>query len=332
MAQSKSIAFEELCDFILNRMRLSHIYQPIMLKTIIANGGSASREEIAKAILLKDRSQIEYYSEIVRNMPGRVLSSHGIVIREGQFYQLPEHLQNLSASERQDLISLCDKKLDEYLKKRNDPWSHRRKASSYIPGTLRYDILKRSKCRCEACGISVDDKALEVDHIIPRNKGGSNDPSNLQALCYTCNAQKCDRDDTDFRKVKESYSTREVGCIFCELATDRVILENELAIAFRDQFPVTPLHTLIIPKRHVASYFDLYAPELNAIQTLIQGCKRLIMEKDKTVQGFNVGINVGEVAGQSIFHCHVHLIPRRKDDSANPRGGVRGVIPQKQSY
>ena len=79
---------------------------------------------------------------------------------------------------------------DEYLEKRSDAWSHRKKSSGYISGTIKYEVLKRASFRCELCGISADEKGLEVDHIVPRNKGGSDDTSNLQSLCYsTSNAQ-----------------------------------------------------------------------------------------------------------------------------------------------
>ena len=97
-------------------------------------------------------------------------------------------------------------------------------------------------------------------------------------------------------------------------------------------FLVTPLHSLVIPKRHTASYFDLYQPELNACNQLLQKMKTKILEEDTSVTGFNMGVNSGDDAGQTIFHCHIHLIPRRKGDSNAPRGGVRGVIPEKQSY
>jgi ATP adenylyltransferase len=118
---------------------------------------------------------------------------------------------------------------------------------------------------------------------------------------------------------------------FCNV--DRALVgENELAIAFRDLYPVTSLHTLIIPKRHVSEYFDLYQPELNAINQLVNEVRNAILLADDTVKGFNIGTNVGEVSGQTVFHCHVHLIPRRKGDTATPRGGVRGVIPNRQAY
>ena len=118
----------------------------------------------------------------------------------------------------------------------------------------------------------------------------------------------------------------------CNHCAGRIIAENERCFAIRDGFPVTDLHTLIIPKRHVADYFDLYQPELNAIHDLLAQQKQSITQEDSTVTGFNVGINTGKSAGQTVFHVHVHLIPRRDGDIDEPRGGVRGVFPNKQSY
>ena len=102
--------------------------------------------------------------------------------------------------------------------------------------------------------------------------------------------------------------------------------------ALYDGFPVTEHHTLIIPKRHVASYFDLGQSEINAINQLLLTEKKTIEKIDRTVTGFNIGINSGESAGQTVFHCHVHLIPRRQGDVKEPRGGVRHVIPGKGNY
>ena len=121
-------------------------------------------------------------------------------------------------------------------------------------------------------------------------------------------------------------------CIFCELPLDRIIDQTNLSKVFRDAFPVTKLHTLVIPNRHVADYFKLTAAEQADIQTLLQKHHQLIKLEDATVTGFNVGINVGASAGQTVFHVHVHLMPRRNGDVPNPQGGVRGVIPEKQRY
>lgn len=121
-------------------------------------------------------------------------------------------------------------------------------------------------------------------------------------------------------------------CLFCELLNNRKIAaENDWAFAIFDGFPVNPGHVLVIPRRHVANYFDLTTDEVLAIQDLLQRMKTEVDSKFHP-DGYNIGVNVGAEAGQSIFHVHVHLIPRYKGDVERPRGGVRGVIPSKQSY
>lgn len=120
-------------------------------------------------------------------------------------------------------------------------------------------------------------------------------------------------------------------CIFCHLAPEQIIAENALCIAIRDGFPVSKGHTLIIPRRHVANYFDLTPEEIAAMQALMQKIKSQI-DKDFHPDGYNIGINVNATAGQTIFHVHMHLIPRYTGDVDNPKGGVRGVIPSKQKY
>lgn len=121
-------------------------------------------------------------------------------------------------------------------------------------------------------------------------------------------------------------------CVFCNLESGKeLITETATAIAFLDSYPVNPGHTLIVPKRHVADYFELSIHEQRALWLVVNRCKTII-QKRYNPDGFNVGINVSEAAGQSIFHVHIHLIPRYKGDVENPRGGVRGVIKEKQGY
>jgi len=319
-------------DFIQNRMRMSHVYQPVMLMTLLEGGGKASTTTIAKAILDHDESQIEYYEKIVGSMVGRVLRGHGVVRKDGTDYFLCLD-ENLTKSETARLVELCREKLAEYEAKRGEQiWQHRKLSSGYIAGTLRYEVLKKAQFHCELCGISADVRALEVDHIVPRKLGGTDDPANLQALCYSCNSMKRDRDATDFRKVRESFDRSVTGCPFCDVPKERILVENELALAIRDAFPVTPLHTLVVPKRHVPEVFDLSRPETNAYNELLSRAKQGIKEADSAVTGFNIGINNGEVAGQTVPHCHIHLIPRRLGDVPNPVGGIRNVIPGKGPY
>jgi len=121
-------------------------------------------------------------------------------------------------------------------------------------------------------------------------------------------------------------------CLFCDSKKSGIAHENDLAYASYDSYPVSDHHCLIIPKRHIKDYFDMTNDELIACNDLIQIIKNEILEKDNTVKGFNIGTNAGKIAGQSILHCHIHLIPRREDDVDNPQGGVRSVIPNKQHY
>lgn len=122
------------------------------------------------------------------------------------------------------------------------------------------------------------------------------------------------------------------NCPFCKVESEReLIASTPLSIAFFDGFPVSPGHTLIIPRRHVASFFDLTKDEQKDMLTLADNVKSILDDKYHP-DGYNVGVNVGEAAGQSVLHVHLHLIPRYKGDVSNPRGGVRGVIPSKQNY
>jgi len=122
------------------------------------------------------------------------------------------------------------------------------------------------------------------------------------------------------------------SCFFCPMPPERVIVKNELAYAIRDGFPVTPLHILVIPRRHVVDYFGLTEDEVLACHALIKRVRELVLSEDTTVEGFNIGVNTGAAGGQTIFHCHIHVIPRRGGDVENPRGGVRNVIPGKGDY
>ena len=140
---------------------------------------------------------------------------------------------------------------------------------------------------------------------------------------------------TDLFGLNSPYEHREKDCLFCNLQTDdreRMVEENTLAYAVRDGFPVTKHHTLIIPKRHTLDFFGLTQAELNAINALLHSQKKVIEKADSSVEGFNVGMNCGEIAGQSVWHCHVHLIPRRKGDVQYPKGGVRNIIAGKGDY
>jgi diadenosine tetraphosphate (Ap4A) HIT family hydrolase len=120
-------------------------------------------------------------------------------------------------------------------------------------------------------------------------------------------------------------------CPFCALPTERVLLRNDAAVAVRDAYPVTPGHTLVIPARHVASFFDATPAEREALLALLDESK-LQLQAEFGPAGYNIGINDGAAAGQTISHLHMHLIPRYPGDRPDPRGGVRWVIPDRADY
>ena len=122
-----------------------------------------------------------------------------------------------------------------------------------------------------------------------------------------------------------------VPCPFCALSQRQMRAENEHALAFYDGFPVSPGHVLVVPRRHCSDFFELSPLEQISCIDLLNQCRALLISERKP-NGFNIGVNVGEAGGQTIFHAHLHLIPRYLGDVENPRGGVRGVIPSKRDY
>ncbi|AAS97317.1 HIT family protein [Nitratidesulfovibrio vulgaris] len=122
-------------------------------------------------------------------------------------------------------------------------------------------------------------------------------------------------------------------CIFCALQhSPHMVRENATCYAIRDKYAVTEGHLLIIPKRHTEDYFSLTQAEKRDADALLRELRDELASADASISGFNVGVNCGEDAGQTIFHAHIHLIPRRKGDTPDPRGGVRGVIPHRMAY
>ena len=133
-----------LKDFIEKKMSMSHIYQPVMIKTLLENGGITDKKTIAKNILSYDFSQIEYYEGITNNMVGRVLRKNEVVLKDKNNYKL-KLFKDLSSTEISELIALCDEKINEYIKKRGAKiWEHRRRNRKAVPGSTRYQVLKRA--------------------------------------------------------------------------------------------------------------------------------------------------------------------------------------------
>lgn len=309
---------------------MSHIYQPLMIRSLVESDGIATIRQLAHAFIIQDESQLKYYEDRIKNMPLKVLKKNGVVDREGELVSLKTG--KLTFEQKAQIKMLCDQKMQEFIVKRGlSIWDYRL-LDTPISGSVYYEVMKESGGRCAACGTTKDERPLDVDHIIPRSKGGKSTKDNLQVLCSRCNRTKGNKDDTDFRNLK--FIDCKPGCKFCftEIDTSRVIEENNSVFAIMDNYPVSEGHHLIIPKRHTPDWFSMNRQERREAEELIRVLKNRLEEADDSITGFNVGMNTGESAGQTIFHAHMHLIPRRDGDTPNPRGGVRGVIPKKMGY
>ena len=322
--------FDDLVEFLETKMSMSHIYQPLLIRTLIDAGGSATLRQLAHAFLSQDESQLIYYEDRIKQMPLKVLGKHGIVSKTGNLVSL--NIEKLTLEQKAQVKMICERKLQEYVAKRGlSIWDYRLLDKDPIPDSLYYRVLKESGGRCALDGTTSKESPLHVDHIKPRSRGGKTEYDNLQVLCSKCNLIKSNRDDTDFRNlVKPDIAP---DCPFCpEKVKHRVVEEYDSVWAIKDGYPVSEGHHLILPKRHAADWFSMSEDERRDAEALIRILKQRLTDSDSTITGLNIGMNCGESAGQTIFHAHIHLIPRRDGDTPKPRGGVRGVIPGKRCY
>ena len=298
--------YERLRDTIAKRMRMNHVYQPLMLMELLGRRSSAPAQDVAR------RNRRAWWARFTFN---------GITRYERGTDDLVGG-EELSDAERDQLLELCRQRLDAFRMQRGEEvFAHRSRHRTPISGSIKVRVLTRAKGRCECCGAHEHQRALEVDHIVPRNQGGSDDLSNPQSLCFRCNAAKRDTDSTDFRGLQASYASREAGCVFCGLeGSGRVLLENELALCIADAFPVTPGHSLVIPRRHVADGLALHQPEWNAVVELLKLRREQLTAQVAAISSWGGllnargGLNSGEAAEQTVFHAHWHLNSRRKGD------------------
>jgi ATP adenylyltransferase len=191
---------DDLIDFIERKMRMSHVYQPLLVRTLAEAGGAATLRQLALAFLAADEAQIRWYEDRIKKMPLPVLRRHGVVERDGDLVRL--NAPKLTLEDRARVKAACETKIQEFVARRGlGAWDYRLIEVDPVPESIRYRVLARSKGRCDLC--HSNERPLQVDHITPRSKGGTNEETNLQVLCDLCNRGKSNRDDADFRIVED---------------------------------------------------------------------------------------------------------------------------------
>ena len=192
------MTFEDLLKLVEGELRMSHVYQPLLISFLVDSGGAATVRQLAQEFALADEASVLHYEKRIKEMPVPVLAQRGVISKRAELIEL--QVDKLTYVQSSQIRAACEKRIADFLEKRGiEIWSGLLELDP-VPSTVRYDVLKRDR-KCVLCGAAPEvDSAvrLHVDHIIPRSKGGSNDISNLQLLCAECNLGKSNRDDTAF--------------------------------------------------------------------------------------------------------------------------------------
>lgn len=296
--------FEALRRFITEKMRMSEVYQPLVIRTLIENGGSASTRQLALAALPYDTSQVEYYEYRMKIHPKQTLRKHGIISYRRSNFVLSVDVSLLSEDQKRELTSLCDQKIQKFIDDKSTK-QQKTKIPTHIGGLMRYEVLRRAKSRCALCGITRDERALDVDHIVPRSLGGKTEMSNLQALCYVCNRSKRNLDDTDFRNYIPPRMNSD--CQLC-CSDQSSLIQNTRAFALTEEENNPKENIIVVPKRHVGSFFDLDQKEVNDCYDLLRQQRNYLYEK-YVDPNFEISVNERQIRDHNNFHTYIRLIP-----------------------
>ena len=192
------MTFDELLKFVEEDLRMSHVYQPLLISFLVQSGGAATVRQLAQEFALANEASVLHYEKRIKEMPIPVLAKRGVVSKKLNLVEL--QVSDLTYAQSSRIRAACEKRIADFLESRGvDIWSGLLEMDP-VPSTVRFDVLKRDR-KCVLCGATPEidsDVRLHVDHIVPRSKGGSNEMSNLQVLCSECNLGKSNRDDTAF--------------------------------------------------------------------------------------------------------------------------------------
>ena len=194
------MTFDDLLKFVESELRMSHVYQPLLISFLVESGGAATVRQLAQEFALADEASVLHYEKRIKEMPVPVLARRGVISKRAELIEL--QVDKLTYVQSSQIRAACEKRIADFLEKRGiEIWIGLLELDP-VPSTVRYDVLKRDR-KCVLCGAAPEvDSAvrLHIDHIIPRSKGGSNDIGNLQVLCAECNLGKSNRDNTAFNE------------------------------------------------------------------------------------------------------------------------------------
>jgi len=274
MAEPKpTLTVAELIAFIDDEMRMSHIYQPLLIQTLVESGGQATLRELAVKFLTQEEAEIQEMMKTIKKMPVHVLSAKNksrkkaiVEERDGVVRLLA---QPADLKERAEVLGACAKRLHEYVAARGEGiWNHKW-LDSPTGGAMRLRVLEAGGRRCALCGATHKERMLDVDHILPHSKGGPSTFENLQVLCSKCNRAKGNRSDRDYRAA-EPDAPGYADCALCALPTlTDFPAENDLARAVWSDTDAGR-ELWILPKRHVRDYLELTSLEVQGIHDIIR--------------------------------------------------------------
>jgi len=235
----------DLIDFLKNKMSMTDLYQPAIIRELLVSGGIQSKENLARVLAQYDVSVIDYYKKVLMRWPKITLSKHNVVDYDKKEQNFKLTIFPTTDSDRQAAIELCEHKIAEWVEKKSQ-----RQTPSQSSASVRYEVLKDSQGKCQLCGIPASLRPIDVDHIVPRSKANKRNKvkkegawidvdskANLQALCFACNRAKRDTDETDFRRSKKLVRDKIPEFIEAEGRTPKVktISGTALAAALNDK-------------------------------------------------------------------------------------------------
>lgn len=290
---------QELGEFILEKMQMTHIYQPIMIKTLLkSEDNRATADDIAAEFLNQDISQLKYYKAIVRRWPHETLVKKRKIMSYSKGTYRLRLERALTEQERRDLVEKCDRRLAGFIDK--DPAIRRIREldRKSVSGSMRYDVLAKSRGVCTACGAKSTERSLHVDHIVPKSLGGPTEMGNLQALCYKCNTEKRNRDETDFMLWHKRMEFRNPKCGLCR--PRKAARENRMAYAVPEGEG-----SVVVPVRHVGSFAEMIPAEMHLCMDLIG---RVLSDERKKSPEAELGVSWMD--GLRDGHCRIRIAPR----------------------